>query len=658
MAKDLSGPSKSFIAAHPYFAVPQTNALETRHRSFDTGGESAVSGSLLLSEPFAGSTAEVGSKRDAPSQAETARKNVRTSDSLRRAALLSDTTLNSALCGDAIAPGGAAVPHSSLKCSHLLSNGQPCWHNLWPGSRDQLRKDRTAFLDLSQEARSTLVFHKLQEMWYAAPTAETKEEGPPKWHLAVRGRPVCQHTFLLAYPISSAQLGILKARVVNGLQTAHDKTESCEAKAGEDTAHSSRAQMGVVGWYHSYAEQVGDVMPDEQQIITPRRERKDEYDEYEAALGTKDAVHYSTFCQVLREHPLMQNIKQARWLANFQGCTTCVTSNNSVKAALASGDRQRIIDSKAKRRAHINLTRCERLHYYQRRERGRDPSDDSISIIIDKMDSDKTTVPWFVRSPGGWWAKLKKNVLQEHLLGVLVHGRPNRQYIFAANDSIKGDANLNIEGLRRMLVQEFASKPMPRVIYLQADNASDNKCWAMVTFLAMLVFHGYIEEAFLSFLIVGHTHEDIDQLFSIISRFFRNLTQVLHPADFLREVAAALASRPVQVSQVESVFRWDEWLRRHLVKPLPVGLQHATLKGAEGEKDEVRSPHTFWIHRRSDGRVIMHYKEFCAHQVWLPHVQESNAGAALVTDERGIQLFATDPPDPVNSPPRVARLEC
>ena len=48
MAKDLSGPSKSFIAAHPYFAVPQTNALETRHRSFDTGGESAVSGSLRV----------------------------------------------------------------------------------------------------------------------------------------------------------------------------------------------------------------------------------------------------------------------------------------------------------------------------------------------------------------------------------------------------------------------------------------------------------------------------------------------------------------------------------------------------------------------------------------------------------------------------------
>ena len=47
----------------------------------------------------------------------------------------------------------------------------------------------------------------------------------------------------------------------------------------------------------------------------------------------------------------------------------------------------------------------------------------------------------------------------------------------------------------------------------QADNcASDNKCWTVLLFLGMLVHHGYTAEVYFSFLLVGHTHEDIDLL--------------------------------------------------------------------------------------------------------------------------------------------------
>jgi hypothetical protein len=43
--------------------------------------------------------------------------------------------------------------------------------------------------------------------------------------------------------------------------------------------------------------------------------------------------------------------------------------------------------------------------------------------------------------------------------------------------------------------------------------------WFMLMFglCVALVAHGYFKEVQLSFLIVGHTHEDIDQWFSIIS---------------------------------------------------------------------------------------------------------------------------------------------
>jgi hypothetical protein len=192
--------------------------------------------------------------------------------------------------------------------------------------------------------------------------------------------------------------------------------------------------------------------------------------------------------------------------------------------------------------------------YYRRREEGRDPSHDSVSVILDKMDSNKTTVPFFARGPGSWWSSLKKQVLQQHVLAVLVHGRPNKrklynsnlfewvcaslsarfsgcivlargcvspygcacsgscgvwwcvqnsyratpktvtEYLYTVNDSIKGDANLNIEGLRRTYADLFWDRPMPRTLYIQADNASDNKCWALVAWLAMLVHHDYTSD--------------------------------------------------------------------------------------------------------------------------------------------------------------------
>ena len=92
---------------------------------------------------------------------------------------------------------------------------------------------------------------------------------------------------------------------------------------------------------------------------------------------------------------------------------------------------------------------------------------------------------------------------------------------------------------------------MPPRVDVQADNAHDNKCWAMLLFLALLVYHGYTREVFFSFLLVVHTHEDIDQVFSIISSFFRKLpvTEAKTPSSFAKEMLAAVDERFTTVSE-------------------------------------------------------------------------------------------------------------
>ena len=60
---------------------------------------------------------------------------------------------------------------------------------------------------------------------------------------------------------------------------------------------------------------------------------------------------------------------------------------------------------------------------------------------------------------------------------------------------------------------------MPPTLRIQADNCTrKNKNIYMFALCATLVGLGFFQEVELSFLIVGHTHEDIDAYFSHLSK--------------------------------------------------------------------------------------------------------------------------------------------
>lgn len=360
-------------------------------------------------------------------------------------------------------------------------------------------------------------------------------------------------------------------------------------------------------------------------------------------------MSYDYWCKIWKYAPELACICHARRTLNFQHCTLCVEGNAAVAAALKSGDKDKIAETKCKRASHHGEARSERLGYHGRREDGRDPASDSVSIILDKWDSAKCTVPYFARKPGGWWNVTSQQVLAQHVLGVMVHATPqNKVHMYTFNDSVAGGANNNVEGLRRTLAAEYATKPMPRIMYVQADNASDNKNFTVLLFLGLLVYHDYVADAYISFLLVGHTHEDIDALFSVISRHFRQIpghsVEGKTPQSFQEEMGAALAQRFVAECHImESVLDWDGYLRPHLHRGTS-GMAHVDLE-AEPESG-ARAPHRFWIHRREkDGAVVLHYKELDTHPIWLPSIDPS--AETLVSNPDGIELFASPPPDPM-----------
>ncbi len=99
---------------------------------------------------------------------------------------------------------------------------------------------------------------------------------------------------------------------------------------------------------------------------------------------------------------------------------------------------------------------------------------------------------------------------------------------------------------------------------LQLDNTGqDNKNMHMILWLALLVFIGVFESVVMSFLMIGHTHEDIDAMFSRwADAIDKSIELVTSPAD-LEAIFASVDSfkgchgfTPMHTDVIPNVARW------------------------------------------------------------------------------------------------------
>ena len=83
-------------------------------------------------------------------------------------------------------------------------------------------------------------------------------------------------------------------------------------------------------------------------------------------------------------------------------------------------------------------------------------------------------------------------------------------------------------------------------LYVQADNTSANKCFTVIVGLAALVALGVCSKVVLAFLLVGHTHTDVDRIIGLVVSYIRRLNVTL----FEELKAYALESFTVKVSEL------------------------------------------------------------------------------------------------------------
>ena len=145
-------------------------------------------------------------------------------------------------------------------------------------------------------------------------------------------------------------------------------------------------------------------------------------------------------------------------------------------------------------------------------------------------------------------------------------------------DDIRGGSNVTIEVLVQQLdrlVYKWSQEPpalgrgKPKHLWVQMDNAGgDNKNSHLCKFMATLVDRGIFQSTVLSYLQVGHTHEDIDMLFSIMCGSIKNLLTWDTPMQMAeivqRRMSQYMATRlkpiPVRSGILGGIRDWRSWL--------------------------------------------------------------------------------------------------
>lgn len=284
------------------------------------------------------------------------------------------------------------------------------------------------------------------------------------------------------------------------------------------------------------------------QIRLPQVLVRDVYEEYTTfcnamrdTSGAERALNVSQFREMWKRE--YGYVKCSRPKGTFKVCETCARITMNMKN---SKDTDEYMRMKKTRQHHLDMQRAQRRCYYENKVEGMASPEDVLSLIQDGMDQAKSNLPLLQRRSKNDSVQLMK----QKVVGVIAHGHGH--YIYVAQPPVVGNANLTIECLWRTILKlqeryERALWKWPGKLHLQLDNASDNKSKAFFGFAAQLIEEGVFDEVNMNFLIVGHTHEDVDQYFSVISQHLRSLMYhnasdlVISFEDFQRQLRSAFS---------------------------------------------------------------------------------------------------------------------
>ena len=245
---------------------------------------------------------------------------------------------------------------------------------------------------------------------------------------------------------------------------------------------------------------------------------------------------------------------------------------------------------------HVQEVRAEKSLYYDNRERARDEPKEFMSVIIDGADCSKHELPHFAEASK---ASCDSTNIKMHVYGALIHGY--RCIISTMPDHEAQGHNVTIQMLWLCINTYYREKKyLPKVLLLQLDNTTkQNKGQYLFGFLSLLVERGVFKKVLLSFLPVGHTHEDIDQLFGRLSIYLRAFNA------YTRAGLGVAAKKSFTFENEEpTVVHWDtianvsDWIEPYM----------ATENGDPSTKEVCRYRHFRFVNKPEGPAVQARFK--------------------------------------------------
>ena len=246
--------------------------------------------------------------------------------------------------------------------------------------------------------------------------------------------------------------------------------------------------------------------------------KKSAYDAYTSECRSSGCqpTSYETF-RTAWKTPGVSHIKTERKTGTLSVCQKCKLFKMKLRkiSPHCEDEREKLIQQYEGHRLWALL---EKTKYYERRNCGIFQKSNFLSIIVDGATQRVHSIPRF-----GFFAK---NTVQEFLpqsvLAILAHGHAT--FLYPRVPWVPGGSSFTIQCLSYALEtlsksETYKDNGLPPDLFLQMDNCSgENKNKYVFGWGATLVEDGVFETISFSFLLVGHTHEDIDALHSRISR--------------------------------------------------------------------------------------------------------------------------------------------
>ena len=316
----------------------------------------------------------------------------------------------------------------------------------------------------------------------------------------------------------------------------------------------------VVGFMQELS-QYYQLSPDKDFIFLPFPKRSHVYTVMTGEVDPSRICQESYFLRVWRHSGLCSHIKLRKQL-RFALCDVCVEFRERQLTQLSIPER---LQMKKAQVDHHQFVKMERQCYYLRQDRGIAPHIDAMSMIVDAADQSRYALPYCYISTHSSQKALRVPV---HLMGVLVHGEAVHGFTYF--ESFKQGNNVTIEAIYEALATKLAKDgKLPSVLYLQLDNTSKQcKGRFMIGFLGYLILKGVFRRIMLSFLPVGHTHEDIDQFFSRLATYLscHDAANIDELHDAIRRCYQTKAGVRAQTAHWDRCANFSEWIDPFLTK--------------------------------------------------------------------------------------------